>query len=224
MNGSRGGQSFSGAFLRLRVCVGALCIGLVGCSSGNEPAMSGNAQPGGSPPAEKSLNGSADVAMRWLLDHPEAHRLENAAEELQLRSVDNVAPNLTLVRFDQHYKTIPLLGQQLRVHLNGRGEVTEISGDFVATSQGMSAKPGTTVEAARAAAAVLVPGVSNNCASCPAELAYLVPQRGNRPLVFGPQLVWQVDAAVNAINGQRLLLHGDSLAQLRSTPLALSGQ
>ena len=68
-----------------------------------------------------------------------------------------------------------------------------------------------------------MPDVPENCAACPIELAYLVPRRGTRPLAVGPQLVWQVDAVVNAINGQRLLLHGDSLSLLQSLPLALSG-
>ena len=205
----------------------SLGVCLMGCTNNNDPdkatteadsAAAGQAAPEATPQATPQHR-----ALAWLQANPDAHGLENPAEELRLRRVDKVDPELSLVRFDQYYKNIPLLGQQLRVHLDGAGEVTEVSGEYIKTPVRIATMPGSTKEQARAAAATLVPDVPENCAACPIELAYLVPQRGTRPHAVGPQLVWQVDAVVNAINGQRLLLHGNSLSLLQSLPLALSG-
>ena len=202
------------------VLLANLGVGLMGCTNNNEPDQESLGAGAGLAQQEVTPQGRA---LAWLQANPDAHGLENPAEELRLRRVDKVDAQLSLVRFDQVYKNIPLLGQQLRVHLDGAGEVTEISGEFIPTPTRIATTPGTTIEQARAVAATLVPDVPENCAACPIELAYLVPRRGTRPLAVGPQLVWQVDAVVNAINGQRLLLHGDSLSLLQSLPLALSG-
>jgi|GEM_PF-4906840 len=57
--------------------------------------------------------------------------IQNPPEELQLQAIKHDAIGMAHLTFEQFYKSIPVFGASLRMHMNAQGEIQTINGIFV---------------------------------------------------------------------------------------------
>ena len=92
--------------------------------------------------AQRSSGPAAELAMAVIEDHRDLFKLEDPRFELGLKEVVKDHLGNEHVRFQQQYDGVPVLGQELVVHLDPGGFMSSINGRYLPTPGfGMSVEP-----------------------------------------------------------------------------------
>jgi Zn-dependent metalloprotease len=170
--------------------------------------VAGLVLPGGAQAAVTDAQ-AVGASLAYLQAHAATWGIQNAAQELRVRGVVRDAIGQTHVRLDQVHQGVPVVGQQLVVHLDGNGAALSASGAFQA-GIAASVQPVLSAAQARDAAVQRFPGALG---TSPAIELVLYPQGGSVSLAYRVTLrddatPRRILAFVDAASGQ--VIHGYS--------------
>jgi hypothetical protein len=163
--------------------------------------------------AAREHGDAAAVATAFVAAHADAFRLERPAEELVVRALRPDRDGRRIVVLDQRWRGLPVLGGELRVHLDAESRVVVVTGSTIPTPSGVDVEPGLDAAAARERAAAALGRPPGACGDCGAELAIAPGDRA-------PRLVWRVRPARGALHDE-LWLDARSGVVVERVPVAL---
>ena len=163
--------------------------------------------------AFRSLQDAGDleaVARAFLRHYGSAFRLEDPDAELALLSSSRDDLGMTHVKLQQQLGDLPVLDQQLIVHLDAAGHVTLVNGAYVPTPKGLTAKPALGAAEARRAAAEAA-GLPD-CEACPADRVVFAADGA------APRLAWRVETRGGLTQRFEVVVDAETSDVLRKVP------
>lgn len=165
--------------------------------------------------AARARGDAAGMARAFVAAHAEAFRLERPADELAVRELRPDREGRRIVVFEQRWRGLPVLGAELRVHLDAAGRVVVVTGSTIPTPTDLGVEPALDAGTARERAARALGRPPGSCGACPATLVIA-------PVEGGPRLAWRVRPARGTLHDE-LWLDARSGAVLARVQVALPG-
>ncbi|MFL6200584.1 MAG: M4 family metallopeptidase, partial [Thermoanaerobaculia bacterium] len=136
-----------------------------------------------------NMDRSVATAQQFLQQNRHILRLRNPAEELRLVSQTKDSLGLRHLKFDQHYRGLPVWPAQLIVHLDEAGDVYLLNGAYVPTPRRLLTQPAISAERAAKLSRDLFEGATRAYVSKAELVVYAPDDRAAR-------LAWRLDIDV----------------------------